>query len=238
MSMTWTTFVAQLANNMVASSTSADFQTFLPGCIDYTELRMQRDLDLLATRIVDTTQSFGVQSRTFTLPTATGTFVVVEEISAISPAGTAASAGTRNPLVAVSKQFLDAVYPSATATTGVPAFFAPLSQTQVLVGPAADGAYVAEVIGTVRVTPLSSSNASNFLSANLPDLYMAAAMVYASGYMRDFGAQADNPQMAQSWEQQYKTLLGGAAVEEARKKYQSQGWTAEQPSPVATPPRV
>lgn len=238
MSLTYTTFTAQLANLMVVSSTNTEFQTFVPGCIDYTELRMQRDLDLLATRVIDTTASFTIQSRTFTYPTAGGSFVVVEEINAISPAGSTPGAGTRNPLVAVSKQFLDAVYPSATATTGVPAFFAPLSQTQALVGPAADGAYVAEVIGTVRVTALSSTNATNFLSTNLPDLYLAASMVYATGYMRDFGAQADSPAQGQSWEQQYGKLLASAQVEELRKKYQSQGWTSEQPSPIATPPRV
>ena len=69
-------------------------------------------------------------------------------------------------------------------------------------------------------------------------VFMAAALVHASGYMKNFGAMSDNPQMAVSWESQYQTLLKSAIVEDARATFQSEGWTSEQPSPVASPPRV
>jgi hypothetical protein len=48
---------------------------------------------------------------------------------------------------------------------------------------------------------------------------------------------SDDPAMAQSYEAQYQTLLKGAVVEEARKKFESSGWTSQSPSPVATPSR-
>jgi hypothetical protein len=64
-----------------------------------------------------------------------------------------------------------------------------------------------------------------------------ASMIFISGYQRNFGRQSDDPQMAQSYETQYMTLLKGATVEEFRKKYQSSGWTSMSPSPVATPGR-
>lgn len=241
MSLNYTTYVAQIANLIPITSSDSNFTIMLPGAIDYAEQRIYRELDLLNTRITDTSASFTIQSRTFTLPTTQGTFLVIDEISAITPAGTTAAAGTRSPLAPVSKQFIDAVYPSATAgtsTTQVPAYFAPLNGTQVLVGPPADSAYVAEVIGTQRPLPLSTTNSSTILTQMLPDVFVAASMVFVSGWMRDFGGQADNPAQAQSWENQYKQLFASANVEELRKKFQSNAWTAEQPSPVATPPRV
>ena len=33
-----------------------------------------------------------------------------------------------------------------------------------------------------------------------PELLLCACMVFASGYQRDFGAQAEDPQKAVSWE--------------------------------------
>jgi hypothetical protein len=64
-----------------------------------------------------------------------------------------------------------------------------------------------------------------------------ASMVYVSAYQRNFGRQSDDPAMAVSYEAQYQTLLRGAAVEEARKKFEGSGWTSQSPSPTATPTR-
>jgi uncharacterized protein YjlB len=63
-------------------------------------------------------------------------------------------------------------------------------------------------------------------------------MVYISAYQRNFsGMAANDPQMPVSYESQYQTLLKGAMVEEARKKFQSAGWTSMSPAPVAAPSR-
>jgi hypothetical protein len=43
--------------------------------------------------------------------------------------------------------------------------------------------------------------------------------------------------MAITYESQYNVLLKGAMVEEARKKFESTGWTSMSPSPVASPSR-
>ena len=67
---------------------------------------------------------------------------------------------------------------------------------------------------------------------------VAAGMIFASGYMRDFGAQTDNPQMAQSWESQYNNLLKSQNADSLRMKFQSQAWTSEVPNAAATPPRA
>jgi hypothetical protein len=84
---------------------------------------------------------------------------------------------------------------------------------------------------------MSSTNKTTFISLYLPDVFIMASMVYISGYQRNFGRQSDDPAMAQSYESQYQALLRGAAVEEARKKFEASGWTSQAPTAVATPSR-
>ncbi len=238
MSLTYTTYVSQLSNLMVVSSTNAEFQIFLPGCIDYAEQRMYRETDLLATRVTDVSGLLTPNVRTFSFPTAQGTFLVIEEINVFTPVGAGNSSGTRNPLVMVAKEFIDTIYPSAQSNTGLPQFMAMVANTTVILGPSPDSSYSVAVVGTVRPTPLSSTTTSTILTTMLPDAFMAASMVFASGYQRDFGGQSDNPAQSASWESEYSKLMQSVNSEEMRKKHQSQGWTSQQPNPIATPPRV
>ena len=234
MALDYTSYVNQMANLMVVGSTDSNFQTFLPGCIDYAEQRLYRELDLAATRVTDTSATLTPDVRTTTLSTTSGKFVVVEELNVLTPVG-AVSSGTRNPVRFVSKQFIDALYPTAASSVaGVPQFASVLSDTNVLFGPTPASSYTIEVIGTIRPTPLSSSNTTTFLSNYLPDLLIAASMIFASKYMRDF---SEGQGAGSNWSAEYDKLMMSAAVEEARKLYQSQGWTAEQPRPATTPER-
>jgi hypothetical protein len=129
------------------------------------------------------------------------------------------------------------MYPNLSAI-GLPKYFTPVTNTFGVVGPVPDRNYSFYVYGTQRPTPLSSANSSTFLTQTLPDLFIAASMVFASGYMRNFGSQADDGPMAVSWSKQYDTLFASAGMEEQRKKYGSQGWQSQIPNPIATPPRV
>src|SRR4051812_48127323 len=187
MPLNYTTYTAQLANLMVQDPTDANFVTFLPGAIDYAEQRIYRELDLQVTRVVDTTTASSA-SRNLDYPTAIGTYLVVEQINVITPVTALSSNGTRNPLTMVTKEYLDFAWPSAVTNQGVPLFFAPLDNDIVVLGPSPDAAYQAEFVGTQRPTPLSAFNSSTFLTQNLPDVFMAASMVFASAYQRDFGA--------------------------------------------------
>jgi hypothetical protein len=136
-----------------------------------------------------------------------------------------------------SKEYLDVVYPSA-AGDGVPIYFAPISQQDWILGPWPDAAYTVEVVGTIRPAPLSLANQTTFLSQYLPDVFLAAAMVFAAGYQQNFSAMGDNPQQALTWEAHVKPLIDSAKVEEIRKKFGSQGWSSKSPDPIATPPRT
>jgi hypothetical protein len=82
---------------------------------------------------------------------------------------------------------------------------------------------------------LSATNPNTFIATYLPDLFMAASMIYISGYQRDFGRQADDPQMSVSWQSFYKDRFQASLIEENRKKFWANGWTSRSPVPTATP---
>lgn len=235
---TYSTFTTALANMLVVPVDDIAYVAALPSVIDDAEQRIYRDLDLLATVVRDSSSALVAGNRNFTLPTSIGTFVVVEDVNVITPAGqTNPELGTRNPLLPASKEMLDFLFPSATGSS-VPANFAMITQNTIIVGPWPLAAYQIEVVGTQRPIPLSAANQATFLSINLPDLFFAAALVFGAGYQKNFSEMGDQPQAASAWEAHYKTLLSSAATEEARKKFTSEGWSSKQPAPLATPPRT
>lgn len=237
MSLNYTTWVTAVSTLTEIPSTNTDFLAILPDCIDAAEQRIYRELNLLQTVVRDSSQSLTPGSRNFSLPTAQGLFVVVNGINLATPAGTAPDSGTRNPLIPVNRDFLDLAWPSVN-TSALPKYFSMLTQTAILVGPWPDAAYTVEVIGTQRPTPLSSSNPTTFLATNLPDLFLSASMVFMSAYQKNFGAQADNPQMSQSWESQFQLLKASAMTEEARKMFMGSSWSSLTQSPEAQPART
>mgnify|MGYP001593512732 CR=1 FL=1 len=233
---TYATWVAAIANETVIDPADANFLAQIPSAIDYGEGRLYRELDLLSTVVRDTgTLSTG--TRTFTLPQNLGRFVVTNGFNVITPAGTTnPDSGTRVQLTPCSRDVLDMLWPSTTGAS-VPALYAPITDQEFIVGPAPDSAYTCEVIGTIRPTPLSASNVTTFLTLYLADLWFAATMIFWTGYQRNWGAMADDPKSAVSWESQYQALFSSANIEENRKKYASWQSGSLQPAPIATPPR-
>jgi hypothetical protein len=235
-----TSYVTQMATMAVVAETDPAFVTILPQMIVYAELRMYRDLDFLFTSGVSTAYNLTAGSRTLNVPAETfplGTLVVPEQINvlvgSIDP-----DTATRVPLLPTTKEFLDAVYGSgASANRGVPQYWVPFDDYTFLVGPYPDQSYTVELVGTYRPASLSVTNQTTFISLNLPDIMIMASMVYISAYQRNFGRMNDDPQMAISYESQYQTLLKGAGVEEARKKFEAAGWSSQSPSTFATPTR-
>lgn len=246
MPLTYTTYVNQLSALTNIPSTNADFQTVLPGCIDYAEGRCYRDLDIFTGNVRDGSSSTVTNSRNFNLPTGVGTYLIVDGINIITPASTAPDSGTRVALQPVSRDFLDHAYPSATGA-GVPAYFAYITnntylsggsaQSQVIFGPWPDNTYRVEVCGKIKLTPLSATNTTTYLTDYLPELLIAASMIYMSGFMRNYGSQADDPKMSQSWEQQYEMLVKSAIEYEARKRFGGPSWSPKTVEPIAVPQR-
>lgn len=245
--LTYTTYLNQIAQMAVVAVDDVNFLEIAPSMIEYAELRIYRDLDLMftSTSIHGPTIGLTAGNRNLSfpmlLPGNSGTIVVTEQLNLILPVGVSNPddpTASRVQLLPVTKEFLDAVYGSnATANRGQPKYFAPFNENLFLVGPVPDDAYSIEVVATYRPNSLSVSNSPTFISQYLPDLFIMASMIYISAYQRNFGRQSDDPQMAQSYEGQYKALLQGAMVEEARKKFEGPGWTSQSPAPVASPTR-
>jgi len=236
-------FVTQIATMAVVDPTDTNFLAILPMAITYAENRMYRDLDFL---LVSTSLAFPLTAGSRNLDLSGGTnqfpFVVSEQVNIITPAGTTdpdAVGATRNPCVPTTKEFLDQVYGSgAVANRGLPKYYAPFNDNLFYLGPVPDQSYTVEMVGTYRPASLSATNLTTFISLYLPDLFIMASMIYVSAYQRNFSSSSSNdPQMPVTYETQYQTLLKGAEVEEARKKYEASGWSSQGPTPVATPTR-
>lgn len=228
----WIKAVCSVLEYTVVNATSAtptdddDFNAVIPDAIDYVENRLQRDLDFVASTATSIAGTMTANSRTVTLPTNLGTYIVASQIRPIVE-------GIRQqPLEPVSRPFLDFAWPNEASmgANTLPQQWCPNDQASVLVGPAPDQNYPFEVVGTVRFPQLSATNTSNFLTLQVPDLYVAASLVFFFGYQRDFGAQAEDPGTAQSWENQYQTLLKSAQVEEARKEFMDMSPSPSKPT--------
>lgn len=245
--LTYATYLTQVAEMAVVDPNDPNFVAITPAMIDYAELRIYRDLDLMFTSTSIHGPTIGLtagnRNLTFpmTLPDGSGTIVVTEQLNLILPVGNDDPddpLAERIPLLPTAKEFLDAVYGSSTTTNrGRPKYFTAFNQNLFFVGPVPDAAYKVEVVATYRPNALSNTNTVTFISQYFPDLLIMASMIYISAYQRNFGRQSDDPQMAQSYESQYQALLKSATVEEARKKFEGPGWTSRSPTPIASPTR-
>lgn len=220
-------------------SSSADFNNILPRCFEYTEGRIYRELDFIVARTFDTSTNLTANTRTVTLPTVTQ-FFVIQGVNAISPATAATPAqGKRNRLELASNDFIDLVWPIEQGGTlnTLPQYAVLFNTTTMIVAPTPDANYPLEFIGIIRPALLAYNNTSNYITLSYPELYIAACMVFMTGFQRDFGAQSDDPKMAMSWESTYQTLKSSALEEEQRRKTQSTNWSPYSKAPLSQPQR-
>ena len=239
--MNYASYITQIAtmaviNNYDLTNPADPFTIIIPQMINYAELRIQRDLDLLSTQISNTTYSATAGTATVALNPAD--FITLQSISLTSTV-------PHTPLLPTSKEYLQYVYPIGT-TTATPQYFAMYggdsatggqNSMYIRLGPVPDQNYTLAITGTLHAAPLSAGNTTTWISTYLPDLFIMASMVYISAYQRNFGKIADDPAMAQTYEGQYLQLLNGSKTEEFRKKFQASAWTSLSPSPIATPAR-
>jgi hypothetical protein len=217
--------VAAASTSLGSSATDPIWLAQTPILIDYAEQRCFKDLDLLAWKITDASAMFVIGNRVFALPTTVGTFRRVDQINVLTPL----SSNSRQTLIPMSRSYVDTVW-SGTATA-LPQVYAVRDAANVIVGPTPDQAYNVEVVGTQTPVSLSAANPTTFLTNVLSDLFFSATMVRAAMFMRDDGLRT-------LWETTYMAQLKSADMEEASRKYRSQGWTAQPPTPVTQPPRV
>jgi len=211
---TYPTFVTALASEMAVDPSNADFLTILPTLIDTAEQLCYRELDLLAA-LVTVTATASANNRLLTLPTGSGHLLVVDSVAAID------AGGTRHMMVPATRETIDFLYPTNTASfsPSYPSIFARYDDLTLIYGPPPDSGYTVEIVSTIRPAALTAVNTATYLSQYLPDLFLAAAMVSAMGWMKNFGAQSDDPKSSVSWQNEYNVRLASAQKEERRKQY-------------------
>jgi len=244
--LTYNGYVTAVGTMAVIASPATDpnLTALMPQMLNYAELRIQRDLDLLPLQTDNSTYSLTAGNNVLSL--SVNDFVTVQNIAVLS--------GTqRTTLTPVTKEYLQAVFDD-TSFTAAPQYFAPYggdaatggdTSLNFLVGPAPDQSYQLLITGTTRAPSLFkyantvlAPTATTFISAFLPDLLLMASMVFISAYQRNFSASADDPNMAINYEKTYQTLLKGAMGEELRKRFRASAWSSEAPSPAATSVRA
>lgn len=221
------TYLAQYAGDSELA-TDGDFLAQLPAFIFSAENRILRDLDLLSARITDTSGLLTQNSRIFVLPTDQGSFSVVITAAVII-------AGIRQPpLLPISKEAMDAMFPDehAVGDPSVPRYRAPLSDTEMLVGPAPSFAYGMQVYGPQTPVTLSADNPTTFISVNLPDLMLAAEMINVSAWQRQFSAMSDDPAQSRDWNQEYERLKTLCDAWQLRERVEAAGWGTRLPNAV------
>jgi hypothetical protein len=249
--LTYNDYVSQIATLAVVNTTTssgvvvgvdAEFNTLIPQMLNYAELRIQRDIDLLPSQTVNT-YTLNLNSNLLQIPT--DDFVTIQTIGIVN--GTATI-----PLLPSTKEYLQNVY-NDSSYTAFPQFFAMLGgdlasggtlYNNIIVGPYSNSTYGVTVTGTVRLPSLYkfasqalANSGKTFISTYLPDMLIQASMIYISQFQRNFGPAANDPNMGPTYELQYQNLLKSAFVEEARKKFEASAWSSMAPSLAATPTR-
>lgn len=215
--MTYAEFVAYIQSLGVFDTADTEFTAIIPAVIQYAEGRIYRELDALAqhqTNVFDLTAN----NRDFSMSAANPKVLIPETINVITPAATLPNAGTRTPLFPVHRDYMDMVYGTVLSATGIPSKWAAYTEDLIRVAPTPNAAYKIEVVGKFQPAELSASNTTTYLTLTFPDLFLAAAMVFVSGYERNYGAQASDPETATSWEAEYQRLKGSAVDQIERQK--------------------
>lgn len=227
--------------------TDVNLQSIVPQCLNYAELRIQRDLDLLTSQ---TSNFYTLVAGNNILAIPIDDFLILNTMEVAQMANGQVVNST--PLLPVSKEFIQNVY-SGLASAGTPKYFAMYgdgfgtiasSLNNVLLGPTPNYEYPVRVTGNIRLASLYKNaepgNADTdytYISTYYPDMLGMASMIYMSAYQRNFSATSDDAPMGQTYEKQYQALRLGAIPEEDRKSFQGSAWSGYSTPTSATQTR-
>jgi hypothetical protein len=218
-----------------------------PMILNYAELRIQRDMDLLSSQSSNT-YTLTPMVNVFPLPV--DDFLIVNTVEITQASGSTVVNAT--PLLPVSKEFIQNVY-GGVSSAGTPQYFAMYGDqfggtgdtfTNILLGPPPSYGFSLRVTGTQRLPSLYKYAATGvadtqytYISAYLPDLLVMASLIYISAFQRNFGPTSDTPESGMTYEKQYQALRIGAIQEENRRKQLGSGYSSYSTPVSATPTR-
>lgn len=245
--LTYNAYVTQIATMAIVDTTTSSsvvvgvdpaFNNIIPQMLDFAEMKISRDLDLLSAE-VERSYSLTAATNIFSVPTTD--FVTIRTIVV-----------NGIPLTPVSKEFLQNVYATG-AGASQPLYFAPYgadiatggnTSINYMMGPWPDQNYATVVTGTTRQPSLylfanatDAGTKTTFISTWLPDLLIQASMIYISQFQRNFLPTSNDPNMPGSFAANYDTLLQQAKSEALRQRFAASVWTSTPVSVAATPTR-
>jgi hypothetical protein len=189
---TYTTLQASIADWLNRS----DLTAVIPDFVRLAEARIRREA-----QVKDVTrEAITLSASPTTLPT------TVKHLRSIYlNAGT----GKKYPLVIMSPERLQTVadqYPAS----GTPLYAAVLD-TELLLVPAPDTSYAAQIVYEQEWVPLAS-NPTNWLLTNHPDLYLYGALAEAGPYLK-------NDERVPIWDARFQSVLEGLLIARDRAEY-------------------
>lgn len=217
-----------------------------PQATSYAEDRICREIPFINNRSeivqpgIINNGSFNINADDFR-PSPSNNFVLAEQFgiftSGASPSLVLYDRCTYEHLINTWPQIFASKPPTApTPNANWPQLWTMLQDNSLWFGPPSDGSYTAFLVGLWQPTPISSDNPSTYLSTFYPDLLEAGIMVFLAGALRrNFGAQADEPRMAMSWETQFQELLAPAKDEEMRRRGMRPDVPAQRPPQQGAP---
>jgi hypothetical protein len=222
-------------------------QTLVPQMLNYCELRIQRDLDMLSLQ-TSNTYTLTAGQQVFNLPI--DDFFTVNTLEILQMSGT--SVVNSSTLLPVSKEFIQNCY-GGLANAGKPQYFAMYGDNfgdgddtynNIYLGPTPNYAYPLRITGVIRMpslytaaVPVLADTVYTFVSSYYPDMMLMASMIYISMFQRNFGVASDDPQMGMTYEKQYQALRLGAIEDEDTRKFEGSGWSSYTTPTAATPTR-
>jgi hypothetical protein len=232
----------------VFAFTDAPTQLQVPQMLNYAELRIQRDLNLLS-NLSSNTYALTPGQQVFSLDV--DDFFTVQTCEICQLSGSTVAQST--PMTEVTREYIQNVY-GGFGKPGMPRVWALYGDdfgvdgqdtyTNILMGPAPAFGFTLRVTGLVKQPSLYTFATSGpadtsftYISTYLPDLLVMASMIYISMFQRNFGVTSDDPQMGMTYEKQYQLLRVGAIADENERRGQASGWSPYPTSTSATPTR-
>ena len=191
----YTTLKASIANWLNRSDLTSEIQD------DFIKLT-EADLNSkLRVRSMITQANITIDAETASLPT---DFLQIRNFYILS-------GQTKTPLVYTTPASMDTT--SGTSTTGLPTTFTILGDT-LRFSPKPDATYTAVMNYYKKFPALSSTNATNYILASHPAIYLYGSLFHAANFLGGI-----NPQQVQTWQQMYATALERLELNDREDEY-------------------
>ena len=137
------------------------------------------------------------------------------------------SGQTKTPLVYTTPASMDTT--SGTSTTGKPTSFTILGDT-LRFSPKPDATYTAVMNYYKKFPALSSTNATNYILASHPAIYLYGSLFHAANFLGGI-----NPQQVSTWQQMYATAMERLELNDREDEYNGSPLQVRTVTSVASP---